>query len=237
MIEKALKYINSLKEPVLHLIDGEQYSDKPLHRISYNPKAEPIELNTLTSLVDYIVSEFDMHDKLFVHVVSPTRVDVFSELDRERTREEVLVVKALVPSFQFGQFMGSEAFNIGLQSKFLDSDDRALVLKFAGATKAGTVAEYSDDGVTQKATVKVGVASTSDAIVPNPVTLRAYRTFLEVEQPAAKYVFRMKQGGAGDVQCALFEADGGAWQIEAKEAVKAYLVSELDAYENIVVIS
>lgn len=237
MIEKALKYINSLKEPVLHLIDGEQYSDKPLHRISYNPKAEPIELNTLTSLVDYIVSEFDTHDKLFVHVVSPTRVDVFSELDRERTREEVLVVKALVPSFQFGQFMGSEAFNIGLQSKFLDMDDRALVLKFAGATKAGTVAEYSDDGVTQKATVKVGVASTSDAIVPNPVTLRAYRTFLEVEQPAAKYVFRMKQGGAGDVQCALFEADGGAWQIEAKEAVKTYLVSELDAYENIVVIS
>lgn len=237
MIEKALKYINSLKEPVLHLIDGEQYSDKPLHRISYNPKAEPIELNTLTSLVDYIVSEFDAHDKLFVHVVSPTRVDVFSELDRERTREKVLVVNALVPSFQFGQFMGSEAFNIGLQSKFLDSDDRALVLKFAGATKAGTVAEYSDDGVTQKATVKVGVASTSDAIVPNPVTLRAYRTFLELEQPAAKYVFRMKQGGAGDVQCALFEADGGAWQIEAKEAVKAYLVSELDAYENIVVIS
>jgi hypothetical protein len=237
MIEKALKYINSLKEPVLHLIDGEQYSDKPLHRISYNPKAEPIELNTLTSLVDYIVSEFDAHDKLFVHVVSPTRVDVFSELDRERTREEVLVVKAFVPSFQFGQFVGSEAFNIGLQSKFLDADDRALVLKFAGATKAGTVAEYSDDGVTQKATVKVGVASTSDAIVPNPVTLRAYRTFLEVEQPSAKYVFRMKQGGAGDVQCALFEADGGAWQIEAKEAVKNYLVSELDAYENIVVIS
>ena len=237
MIEKALKYINSLKEPVLHNIDGEEYSDKPLHRISYIPRAEPIELNTLTSLVDYIVSEFDSHGKLFVHVVSPTQVDVFSALDHERGREEILTVNALLPAFQYGQYMTSEAFNIGLQSKFLDSPERALVLKFAGATKAGSVAEYSDDGVTQKATVKTGVASMTDAVVPNPVKLRAYRTFLEVDQPEAQYVFRMKQDSMGGVQCALFEADGGAWAIEAKEAIKKYLVSELESYDNIVVIS
>lgn len=237
MIEKALKYINSLKEPVLHNIDGEEYSDKPLHRISYVPRAEPIELNTLTSLVDYIVSEFDAHDKLFVHVVSPTRVDVFSALDRERGREQVLTVKALLPAFQYGQYMSSEAFNIGLQSKFLDSHERALVLKFAGATKAGSVAEYSDDGVTQKATVKTGVASMTDAVVPNPVKLKAYRTFLEVNQPEAQYVFRMKQDSAGGVQCALFEADGGMWAIEAKEYIKRFLVSELNGRDGIVVLS
>lgn len=237
MLEKALKYINSLKEPVIHNIDGETYSDKPLHRISFLPKAEPVELNTLTSLVDYIVSEFDARDKLFVHVVSPTRVDVFSSLDRERGREEVLTVKALLPSFQFGQYMGSESFNIGLQSKFLDSNERALVLKFAGTTKAGSVAEYSDDGVTQKATVKTGVASMADAVVPNPVKLKAYRTFIEVDQPEAQYVFRMKQDGAGGVQCALFEADGGAWAIAAKESIKTYLVRELEGCDGIVVIS
>lgn len=237
MIEKALKYINSLKEPVLHLIDGEQYSDKPLHHISFRPKAEPIELNTLTSLVDYLVSEFDVHDKLFVHVVSPICVRVFSELDRERTREELLVVNALVPHFNFGQFIDHEAFCIGLQSKFLDDDDRAMLLSYAGTVEAGTVAQYGDDGVSQKATVKTGIASKADAVAPNPVTLRAYRTFLEVDQPSAKYVFRLKQGGAGNVQCALFEADGGAWQIEAKEAIKTYLVSELEGYGDIVVIS
>lgn len=237
MIEKALKYINSLKEPVLHLINGEQYSDKPMHRISYNPKAEPIELNTLTSLVDYIVSEFDEHDKLFVHVVSPTRVEVFSGLDHERSRESVLVVNALVPHFNFGQFIDHEAFCIGLQSKFLDSGDRGLLLRFAGTVEAGTVAQYGDDGVSQKATVKTGIASKADAVAPNPVTLKAYRSFLEVNQPIAKYVFRMKQSSAGNVQCALFEADGGMWAIEAKESIKTFLVSELDGHENIVVIS
>lgn len=238
MIKKALEYLMETMSPVkTQLIDGETFADRPMHRVTFNPKAEPVELNTLTSLVDYIVSDFDTRGKLFVHVVSPTCVKVFSDLDRDRVREEVLEVNALVPSFRFGQYMNSEDFIIGLQSKFVETDERALVLKFAGATKAGSVAEYSDDGVTQKATVKTGVASMTDAVVPNPVRLRAFRTFLEVDQPEAQYVFRMKQGGAGDVQCALFEADGGAWQIAAKEAIKTYLVSELEGIDDIVVIS
>lgn len=237
MIEKALKYLMGLKAPEVKEIGGQTYSDKPLHRISYNPKAEPIELNTLTSLVDYIISEFDERDKLFVHVVSPTQVDVFSALDCERTREKLLEVNALVPNFNFGQFIDHEGFCIGLQSKFLDVDDRDLLLRFAGTVEAGTVAQYGDDGVSQKATVKTGVASKADAVAPNPVTLSAYRTFLEVKQPSAKYVFRMRQGSIGNVQCALFEADGGAWQIAAKDAIKTYLVSELDGLDGIVVIS
>lgn len=237
MIKKALEYIVGLNQPTIQPIGGQTYSDKPLYRINYSPKAEPIKLDTLTSLVDYIVSEFDTHGKLFVHVVSPTWVDVFSVLDDDRCREKLLEVRALVPRFDFGQFMDHEAFCIGLQSKFLDEDDRALLLKFAGTVEAGSVAQYGDDGVTQKATVKTGLASKADAVVPNPVNLRAYRTFLEVRQPKAQYVFRMKQNNMGAVQCALFEADGGAWQIAAKEDIKDYLVSQLESYDDIVVIS
>lgn len=238
MIKKALEYLMETMSPVkMEKIDGEMFADRPMHRVKYNPKAKTIELNTLTSLVDYIVSEFDTHDKLFVHVVSPILVEVFSALDGDRSRETLLTVNALVPHFNFGQFIDHEAFCIGLQSKFLDADDRALLLKFAGTVEAGSVAEYGDDGVTQKATVKTGIASKGDAVVPNPVNLRAYRTFLEVTQPKAQYVFRMKQGNMGAVQCALFEADGGAWQIEAKEDIKAYLIDELESYDDIVVIS
>lgn len=237
MIKKALEFIVGLKAPDIKEIGGETYSDKELHRISHNPKAQPIALNTLTSLVDYIVSEFDTHGKLFVHVVSPTCVEVFSALDGERSREKLLEVNALVPQFSFGQFIGHEEFCIGLQSKFLDSDDRPLLLKFAGTVEAGSVAEYGDDGVTQKATVKTGIASKGDAVVPNPVNLRAYRTFLEVPQPKAQYVFRMKQGNMGVVQCALFESDGGAWKIAAKEDIKHFLVDALECFDDIVVIS
>ena len=156
MIKEALMYIVGLNQPDVRNINGETYSDKPLHRITYNPKAKPLAMHTLSSLIDYIKSEFDDHDKLFVHVVSPTEVKVYTRLDFDREREYLVCVEASVPRFRFNEFISQEEFCIALQSKFLPSDDRALLLKFAGTVEAGSVAEYGDDGVTQKATVKVG---------------------------------------------------------------------------------
>ena len=123
-----------------------------------------------------------------------------------------------------------------MQSKFVDNEDRKLLLKFAGTVQDGTVTEYGDDGVSQKATVKTWLSSKSDAIVPNPVILKPFRTFLEVDQPESAFIFRMKNGNYG-VQCALFEADGGAWKIEAMKNIKEYLQEELKEVEDLVVIS
>ena len=114
--------------------------------------------------------------------------------------------------------------------------DRELLLKFSGAVENGTVAEYGDDGVTQKVTVRQGIASKTDAIVPNPVRLRPYRTFIEVDQPVSEFIFRMKD--SHEICCALFEADGGAWKNEAMENVKEYLQEALaDLEEQFMVIS
>lgn len=235
MIRKALEYIVGLSEARTQSIDGFVYSDKPLHRISRNPKAEPIEMNTLSSLVDYIRSNTDcMYGNMIIHVQSPTHVEMYSELDDERIREHIVEVCAKVPEFSFNNFIGHENFCINLQSKFINDPDtdRALIQKFAGTVEAGTVAEYGDDGATQKATIKTGIASKGEAIVPNPVTLRAYRTFVEVDQPVSQYVFRMKQDKYEGVVCALFEADGGAWKLEAMQNIKAYLEEQLSEFND-----
>lgn len=237
MIKKALEYIVGLNKPDMQTINGQTYSDKPLNRISYNPKADCIEMNSLSSLVDYIRSGFDSFGNSFVHIVSPTKVKLYTALDAEREREHLVVVNAQLPSFRFNEFIAHEEFCINLQSKFLDGPDRGLLLKFAGTVEAGTIAQYGDDGVTQKATIKQGVAGKQDALVPNPVSLAAYRTFIEVEQPVSQYIFRMKQGVAGSVVCGLFEADGGAWQIEAKNAIKNYLEEELEDVPGLTIIS
>ena len=240
MIEKALKYIIGLKDPVVQEIGGETYSDKQLFRIHYEPKAEPIKLSTLTSLVDYLVSDVDFHkssNTLFVHVQSPTEVSVFSALDEERERECLVKVSAQVPSFNFDTFYEHEVFCIALQSKFMQNDDRDLILKFAGTVEAGSVSEYGDDGVSQKATIKTGIASKGEAIVPNPVCLVPFRTFIEVSQPLSSFVFRMKQDKYDGIKCGLFEADGGAWKHDAMLYIKAYLKEKLAEYPNIVVIS
>ena len=239
MIKEGLQYIVGLGKAEEHVINGACYSDKPLHRIdTYYPKADAIEMHTLTSLVDYIKSEVDeMPPRMIVEVKSPTEVELYSQLDPNRDRESLVVASARVPGFEFDRFVEHEKFCINLQSKFIPSDDRELILKFAGTVEAGSVSEYGDDGVTQKATIKTGLASKGDAIVPNPVCLRPYRTFLEVEQPESAFVFRMKQDSYGSVMCAIFEADGGAWKMDATQAIKEYLQRELDGMPQFTVIS
>jgi hypothetical protein len=240
MIQKALEYIVGMRKPEILRVNGEDYSDKPLNRISYNPKADAIHMNTLSSLIEYIKKSVDeMQGQMIIHVQSPTHIEMYSQLDSERKRECVVVVDAQLPEFRFGQYVEHEPFCINLQSKFIDEPDtdRALLLKFAGTVEAGTVAQYGDDGVTQKATIKTGIASKGDAIVPNPVTLKAFRTFVEVPQPVSQFIFRIKQDKYDGIQCALFEADGGAWRIQAMDSIRGYLMESLKGFDEFIVIS
>lgn len=247
MSKDALQYVVGLSEAHvmdIKLPDGtvQTYSDKPLSRLQKHiPMVDKaINMSTLTSLVDYIKANIDtMAEKMVVHVVDPETVELYSMLNEERDREKMAVVKAMVPDFRFNSFMDQESFCINLQSKFIDdpASDKALILKFSGTVEAGTVSEYGDDGVTQKATVKTGIASKGEAIVPNPVRLRPYRTFLEVEQPASDFIFRMKQDKYDGVNCAIFEADGGAWKMAATKAIKDYLQFELADMKQFTVIS
>lgn len=239
MIKKALEYIVGLGEAKVQTIHGDTYSDKPLTHIEKHvPKADPITMRTLSSLVTYIKANVDtMADKMIVHVVSPTEVNLISQMDVNRDRETVVRVAASLPTFRFGSFLGHEEFLIGVQSKFIDEGDKDLILKFAGTVESGSVAEYGDDGITQKATIKTGIASKNEAIVPNPVKLTPFRTFVEVDQPSSQFIFRMKQEKYDGISCALFEADGGAWVNEAMLNIKLHLMKELEGYSNFVVIS
>lgn len=162
---------------------------------------------------------------------------LYSMLDLDRVREYMVEVHAQVPEFRYGRYMDHENFLIALQSKFIPNDDRERLLRFTGTVENGTVAQYGDDGVTQKATIKTGIASKGEAIVPNPVRLRPFRTFIEVEQPESAFVFRMRQDGDDGVECAIFEADGGAWKNAAMKNIKEYLQFELSDLPQFTVIS
>lgn len=237
MFKEALEYIVGLKEPVVEVYNNEFYSDKPLYRVeNYIPKADCVTVHTLTSLLDYIISDIDeMSDKMIVAVESPTCVRLYSQLDDNRDREYLMKAEALLPEFRFNQFIDQESFCIALQSKFQPNNDRELLLKFAGTVEAGTVAQYGDDGVSQKATIKTGLASKGDAIIPNPVKLIPYRTFLEVEQPESNFIFRMRDNRG--VECAIFEADGGAWKMQAMQDIQMYLQDALEGFPQFTVIA
>ena len=94
---------------------------------------------------------------------------------------------------------------------------------------------YADDGITQRVTAKAGVARVAVVDLPNPVELYPYRTFLDVEQPASKFVLRIKADKDEGPRCALFEADGGAWRATAVETIKSYMVDNLDPAKAIII--
>lgn len=238
MIEKALQYIVGLRKPYLHEVDGVLYSDKSMGRVVKEYYADAFTLTTLSSLVEYIKAGVDeMKGQMVVHIKSPTEINVFSQLDKDRERENVVAVRACLPTVHTDKYIDRESFNIALQSKFMDTTDKDLLLKFVGTVEEGTVQSYGDDGVTQKATIKQGIASTCEAIVPNPVRLRPFRTFTEVEQPESAFVFRMKSDKYEGIQCAIFEADGGAWKSTAMDSIKAYLKEALAGVDGYIIIS
>lgn len=225
ILREAVEYIVSLGKANVIEVNEKVYSDKPLTPC-YRPTQATLNTETLTSIVDYIKRNTDGCRKrgdVVVHVESPIKVSVFSNVNAEMRRNEYIIATAMLPRFDFGCFYDTENFNILMQSVFERNEDADILLRVVGNLKDEAVKTLGDDGVSQAVTIKSGIATVADVKVPNPVTLKPYRTFLEAEQPESKFIFRMRDGG----RCALFEADGGAWKHEAINSVTEYLQNQL----------
>lgn len=225
--------IVELGSPHIIELDGETYSDVNLYKVVKADQAKAIQTHTLTSVVEYLKSFVDKDGieptDYMVHIADHETVVVLSCLNSDRKREEMIVSKAIGPRFTFGSFIENEKFTIQLQSMFADDPktDKDLILKFSGTVTAGTIKEYGDDGVTQKATIKTGITTKDVAVVPSPCTLRPYRTFVEVEQPESRFIFRMRDG-RDYVESALFVADGDSWKIKAMQNIRDFFETALE---------
>lgn len=233
-LREAMEYISQLtkrgEEIRVKEICGKTYAPGDLTR--YDDKidrANELVVSTLSSVVDYIsgrVNEWDGAGGMILHVVSPTEVVFCSGLDGVRKREFLLWAKAVVNKFNFGNPYDQENFMVALQSNFEATPDLAAVMKLAGNIVKGDSRTYSDDGVTQVASMRTGVSVSQQAIVPNPVVLKPYRTFQEIEQPESPFVFRISNSN-DQPKFYLFEASGGTWKLQAIERIKDYLRTNL----------
>lgn len=195
------------------------------------PDFPTLEMNTLESVVRYLKGIDDEREQFgeptptIIHIESERCVTLKDIANiAEGKRDCMVLATAEVPRFNYGDFYDAESFNIALQSKFLDTEDKATILQVVGNLKEDAVRTMTDDGVSQVTAVRTGVATVADVKVPNPVTLRPFRTFIEVDQPESRFIFRMREGG----RCAIFEADGGAWKLAAKKNIYNYLKEQLD---------
>lgn len=225
MLKEALAYLVGLGKNEMVQVGEQQFSTQKLNLV-HEETASALSIRNLTGLVDYLTENYDNLQPVLVQVVSPTQVDVYSTFNRDMNRSHFLRATAQLPDIRFGHWNDLESFNIMLQSQFVPTQDSATLLRIAGTVTSGDVKTVGDTGVSQQVTVKKGVATVSNEIVPNPVSLKPFRTFVEIEQPESAFVFRMKDGGDSPY-AALHEADGGAWKVQAIHSIRDYLAEAL----------
>ncbi len=225
----ALEYLVGLGNPKLVEVGDRPYTGIRLEPIK-DPIATPITVHTLTGLVDYFnVEEIEeIKGNSFIQIASPTEVNLYGHIQHPwKSRDHFFTVKMFeCNTFPFGSYIDHEQFVIQLQSRFVQDDTTAAILKIVGNLSDENVKTVIDDGVSQSAHVKTGLRA-EDKMVPNPVALRPYRTFPEIEQPASKFILRLKSGKGELPQVALFDADNGQWKLEAIQSIKLWLKERL----------
>lgn len=233
MLEALYNAIRKDAKPVVIEVNGKKYSTSDLKPV-HEPRPEAITVKNLSSLVDFLIRNVDdlPLDKLICHVESPDTVSIKSALVGEhQDRKTYIVAKLDQIELPFNKYIPAEEFCIALQACFTDeaptATDRGLVLKYAANVKTTLENTLSDDGVTQGVTIRKGIASVENVEMPNPVTLRPFRTFTEVEQPASSFVFRAKSNDSG-MHYMLVEADGGAWRSDAMHNIKAFMETQVE---------
>jgi hypothetical protein len=238
MIKSAIEKILSLAAvhaPIkVEDIRGQLYTNNDLTLIR-EVTTDSLKVHNLSGIVEYVNNNFDARLPVLIHVQSPTDVRVVSTFNDDLNRNTLIHAEALLPKIRFNDFSDIEQFNIMLQSCFVPSDVKTAVLQVVGNVRDEKVLSFGDDGTSQQVTAKAGVATSEIVKVPNPVILKPFRTFVEIDQPESAFVLRMKDGPSA----ALFEADGGVWKIAAIADIKTYLVSNLkgriDAGEVVII--
>jgi hypothetical protein len=230
IIVNAINKLLDLANPVTFDFGGRMYTSKGLVPVK-EPLPYPLTVHTLSGLADYLTKKIDAlnTETLVLHVGSPTEVNLLGYLQGASFCERAEFISAVFepPQFRMGDYASLESFLIGIQAYFVQDANTAALLKVIGNIKDESVVNFSDNGVTQAVTAKTGISMVEITPVPNPVTLRPFRTFPEIEQPEGLFVFRMRQQEKQAPACGLWEADNKQWKIEAVKGIAAWLQERL----------
>lgn len=195
------------------------------------PDMPVLKVNTLSGLVSVIQEEIDQMDgrdccPLLIRVESPRSVTVTSTLhstpETLNLRQLVYVCENDNAVFECGEY-GQENMVILLRSMFQQTPDRDYLLDLISRIDTVNGVSITDNGLTQAVEMRTGVQLKDSVPIKPIVTLRPYRTFLEVDQPTSDFLLRVSKSGA----IRLREADGGAWKLEARMNIQQYLMKNL----------
>lgn len=214
-------------------IEGFTYIDKYEAVTLFQPPApKGLGISSLEGFVDLMEAGFEgfVPADVIIHVASHSLVNLLSKAsDKFGVRQLFVQATLMKPEreFAFNQFQPQEQFNIGLLSLFQQDSALQDLLKLSGNLAANSEVKQEDDGFTQRATVKTGVVMVNERTVAPRVTVTPFRTFHEAQQPSGTYAFRVKNDERQGNMCALFDADGGFWKLQAITNIKEWIANRL----------
>lgn len=230
-LKDAIDRIVGLAAPQTYTFGPHTYASQELKLVETEPsRPNTHRVNTLSGLVKIIQGEANVElGELFVEVRDQLHVDVWTHYvgipGREFERWAPYDAVSDVPRLTIGQYMDQQKAIIELQSLYNSTPDRDYLLDLLSKIDVTQGVMSTDNGVHQQATVRTGVVLKDTVAIKPIVELQPFRTFLEVEQPVSKFLLRVDENG----KVGLFEADGGAWKLEAKRSIEAWLSDELAA--------
>lgn len=225
MLRKLFDRIWETAAPKTYEVDGHTYSNEHLVRIDppkWMPKA--IDVTGLDSVCKLVRNEAGaVGRKIFIQIQTYNKVQVFSTYDDQYERSYLYRCTADTPIVSVGKFNPYENAVIELRSLYIPNDDIKYLLNLLSSISSESKVTSSDNGVTQSVEAKQGIALSQLVQVKPRVSLKPFRTFIEVEQPESEFLLRI----SGDGKIGLFEADGGVWKLEATRNVAGYFEREL----------
>lgn len=232
MIEQGISKIQELVEGAMKvqefMVNGRRYTDRSVVE-QRDPLDKAETVGTLTGFSDLVKVALNgqREPQNFIHVLNPNEV-CFAAVLCDEWGQRQIDIHAKLPAFgrfAFGEYMDQERFIIGLQAFFQPTKDIAYLQQIAGTLKAEQVNISDDDGTSQRVAMRSGVVLAETVTVKKLVTLRPWRTFREIEQPASTFIFRLKNVKDAAPLLSLHVADGEVWQIEAMQSIKTLLAA------------
>lgn len=224
MLKEAIEKITELAQIQTFNIDGHTYASDRLNRIDPpvdRPKSIPV--TGLDSICKLIREELGkVGTTVFIQVEEHDTVRVFTTFLDDFSRNDLYQSKADVPGIKSG-YREHETALIELRSLFMPNDGTQYLLDLLSKMSKDNSVSSSDNGVTQTVEMRQGIALKSNAKVNPRVSLKPFRTFLEVDQPESEFLLRIDEDG----RIGLFEADGGVWKLEAKQNISKYFENQL----------
>lgn len=226
MIKAAIEKIQEMAKPNVQMIDGRAFffhGDEHEEVVPEVLAPGILTLNSLDAMTKMVKTEAVKKWKapFYIQIPSPLRVCCFAQPEGEEKRFVRLnfydAVATDIPGWKASEQMNFEEAMIALRTRFQHTDDTTYALKLLSDITTGSKVTYNDNGIATSVVTRKGIDLQSNAAIRPIVSLKPYRTFQEVDQPASDFLIRINERGI------LFtEADGGMWKLKARNTIKEY---------------